>query len=91
MQPTQARDFVGNRRVIGSNQRVRRQAICAWSGSAPSAYSGWLSKVVSGHRPVVFWPGYNDAPLGARLTSITERQIAVRTVVAPSDCAKSYS
>jgi len=50
-----------------------------------------LSKVVSGHRPVVFWPGYNDTPLGSRLRSITEREIAERTVVAPMPRTKSYS
>jgi hypothetical protein len=50
-----------------------------------------LSNVVSGHKPVVFWPGYSEAPLGSRLTSITEREIEVRTVVAPSAvAAKSY-
>ena len=55
----------------------------------PRWYSGSPSKVVSGHKPVVACPGYSDAPDGSRFTSITVRDIAVRTVVAPMSCAKS--
>jgi len=74
----------------GSKKVLRRKAISAASGADPARYSGSPSKVVVGHSSVVACPGYNDAPDGSRLQSMTVREMAVRITVAPSADAKSY-
>ena len=90
MPGAQPRNGCADRSVVRLKKVLRRKAISALSGTNPARYSASPSKVVVGHSSVVACPGYNDAPDGSRLQSITVREIAVRITVAPKAGAKSY-
>jgi hypothetical protein len=86
---SQPLDFCGKRPVIGLEIEPPPARDLGRVRLAPRSIQRFPIERLIGQSPVVAWPGYSDAPDGSRFTSMTVREIVVRTTVAPSPGAKS--